>query len=149
MALVAVGLFCLADSAGSQRSSPPRLETVKSLKCVFPLVANGTWNNGRPRAELKAAKLTLQFDSINREEGTARVYDGFGHFDITARLSADTLHFVQSFREGPLYITTVFNQESRSGKLKAVHTRHELTEVVLPGFTSSPEQYYGECEAEP
>jgi len=27
-----------------------------------------------------------------------------------------------------------------------VHTRHEYTEVRLPGFTSRPEQYYGECE---
>jgi len=31
------------------------------------------------------------------------------------------------------------------GKLRAVHTRHEYTEVSLPGFTSRPEQYYGDC----
>ena len=55
---------------------------------------------------------------------------------------------MQSFRDGPLYITTVFNKESRAGKLKAVHTRHEYADVALPGFTSSPEQYYGECEVE-
>jgi len=28
-----------------------------------------------------------------------------------------------------------------------VHARHEYTEVSLPGYTSRPEQYYGECEA--
>ena len=33
------------------------------------------------------------------------------------------------------------------GKLRAVHTRHEYTEVSLPGFTSRPEQYYGDCTA--
>ena len=148
MALGAVGLVCLIDGTGAQRS-PSRLESAKSLTCVFPLVANGTWNSGRPHAQVRAAKRTLRFDSINRDDGTAKVNDGFGHYDITVRPSADTLHFVQSFREGPLYITTVFTRESRDGKLKAVHTRHELTEVILPGFTSSPEQYYGECEAEP
>ena len=25
-------------------------------------------------------------------------------------------------------------------------TRHEFTEVSLPGYTSSPEQYYGDCQ---
>jgi hypothetical protein len=27
-----------------------------------------------------------------------------------------------------------------------VHSRHEYYPTALPGFTSSPEQYYGECE---
>jgi hypothetical protein len=27
-----------------------------------------------------------------------------------------------------------------------MHSRHEYTDVSLPGYTSSPEQYYGECE---
>ena len=125
-----------------------RLETVKALTCVFPLLANGTWRGGAARADVKVAKLSMRFDAINTEEGTARVSDGYGHFEITARLSTDTLHFVQSFAAGPLYITTVFNAESRDGKLKAVHARHELTDAVLPGYTSSPEQYYGECEAD-
>jgi hypothetical protein len=40
----------------------------------------------------------------------------------------------------------VFDKENTPGKYKAVHTRHEYTEVSLPGFTSRPEQYYGECE---
>jgi hypothetical protein len=53
---------------------------------------------------------------------------------------------VQVLKTGPIYATTVFDAESRDGKLKAVHSRHELTEAVVPGFTSSPEQYYGECE---
>ena len=146
---MAVGLFCPIDSVDAQQSPPSRLETAKSLTCVFSLVATGAWSTSQPHADVKAAKLTLRFDSINRDDGTAGVGDGFGHYDITVRPSARTLLFLQSFRAGPLYITTVFDRESRGGKLKAVHTRHELTEVALPGFTSSPEQYYGECEAEP
>jgi hypothetical protein len=135
-------------SAEVQPRAVQKLETVKALTCVFPLLANGTWRGGEPRAVVKVAKLSMRFDAINTEEGTARVSDGFGHFEITARLSADTLHFVQSFAAGPLYVTTVFNAGSRDGKLKAVHTRHEFTDAVLPGYTSSPEQYYGECEVD-
>jgi hypothetical protein len=132
--------------AAVQTSPKASLETAKELTCAFPLIANGTWNKDRPHASVKAAALSMHFDSINAAEGTARVTEGFGHFEITARFSGDALHFVQLFKTGPLYVTTVFNSESRDGKLKAVHSRHELTEAVLPGFTSSPEQYSGECE---
>jgi hypothetical protein len=48
--------------------------------------------------------------------------------------------------EGVLRITTVFDKQNSPGKFKAVHARHEYTDVSLPGFTSRPEQYYGECE---
>lgn len=146
-ALAAAGIVGLG---AVQPSSPTRsLEQVEELTCAFPLIANGTWKTGEPHASLKAAKLSMRFDSIKTAEGTARVTEGFGHFEITARSSADALHFVQVFKTGPLYVTTVFNSASRDGKLKAVHSRHELTEVALPGFTSSPEQYYGECEIVP
>jgi hypothetical protein len=145
---VAAGLLCLAATAGAQRP-PARLETVKALTCAFPVVATGSWKQGEPQGDVKTAKRSVRFDVINTDEGTARSSESFGHFEIIVRLAGEALHFVQSFKDGPLYITTVFNVESRDGKLKAVHTRHELTAVVLAGFTSSPEQYYGECEVDP
>lgn len=46
---------------------------------------------------------------------------------------------------GALYVTTVFNQETQAGRLQAAHTRHEYTPVSLPGLTSRPEQYFGDC----
>jgi hypothetical protein len=52
---------------------------------------------------------------------------------------------MQVFRTGPLYTTTVFDKDT-DGRLKAVHSRHEYFAVPLAGATSSPEQYYGECE---
>ena len=55
---------------------------------------------------------------------------------------------MQSFREGPVYVTTIFPEETRNASLQAVHTRHEFTKVSLPGFTSRPEQYVGECVVE-
>ena len=68
--------------------------------------------------------------------------------DIIVRLAVNSLHFVQSFREGPLYITTVIARQTKNGRWLAVHTRHEYAEIDLPGFTSKPEQYYGSCVLE-
>jgi hypothetical protein len=90
--------------------------------------------------------VLVVFNSIDTDEGTAGSVGQFGRSNIIAKLSDKTLHLIESFSDGPLHITTVFNHESCPGKLKAVHTRHEHTDVSVLGFTSSPEQYYGECE---
>ena len=108
-----------------------------------------SWTNGEPRGEIKPTTLSFAFDEIDSDEGTARIIGAFGPSEIIVRLSTGNLHFVQAFREGPLYTTTVFPRETRNGNLQAVHSRHEYTEVSLPGFTSRPEQYYGECAIGP
>lgn len=145
---IAVVLLALsATTAGAQPASA--LATVKSVSCTFPVSATGTWNNGEPHAEVKSATLSLQFDSINTDDGTAQMIGNYGTADIIVRLTNRTLHFVQMFLDGPLYTTTIFPKETHGKKLQAVHTRHEYTEVSLPGFTSRPEQYYGECEVQP
>ncbi len=71
---------------------------------------------------------------------------GYGKYDIIVRYSGGYLHFIQSFLDGPLYVTTILEKKTASGKFKAMHSRHEFTDFALIGFTSSPEQYYGECE---
>jgi hypothetical protein len=121
--------------------------TAKSLRCEFSLSAVSTWNGaGSAEAVLKPSRLVLLFDAINTNEGTAELKNGTVGSAITVQLAAKNLHFIQSFRSGPLYVTTVFDQETPSGKLKAVHSRHEYFKTPLEGSTSSPEQYYGECE---
>ena len=95
---------------------------------------------------MKPATFTLKFVSINTDEGSAQLEGGSGTYDIIVRYASGYLNFIQSFRDGPMYTTTVFQKETSGGKLKAVHSRHELFDFALPGFTSSPEQYYGECE---
>lgn len=134
--------------AQAQGRAEDRLAKVKGVKCTFPVMATGTWTKGEPQIETKASKLTVGFDEVNIDDGTARVIGAFGPSDIIVRLAFGTLHFMQSFREGPLYVTTIFPEESRNGSLQAVHTRHEYTKVSLPGFTSRPEQYFGECAVE-
>jgi hypothetical protein len=147
--LSALGVLVWSGAADGQPGAQARLANAKSLTCAFSLLATGTWQGGEPKSETKPAKLSLGFDAIEVDDGTARVKGVFGPSDIIVKLSLGTLHFVQSFREGPLYVTTVFPKETRNGKLQAVHTRHEYTEVILLGFTSRPEQYYGECSVEP
>jgi hypothetical protein len=137
-----------SNAAHAQGRAEDRLAKVKGVKCTFPVMATGTWTKGEPQIETKAAKLSVGFDEVNVDDGTARVIGAFGPSDIIVRLALGTLHFLQSFREGPLYVTTIFPEESRGGNLIAVHTRHEFTKVSLPGFTSRPEQYLGECAIE-
>lgn len=131
------------------QSAHGQLAAAKSIDCRFTTQAVATWKNGLPQIEVKPSTLTLRFESINTDDGTARVVGMFGPSDIIVRLSEDTLHLIQSFREGPLYATTVFPKETQPGRFQAVHTRHEWTAVALPGYTSSPEQYYGDCQISP
>ncbi len=142
---IAVTLFVVPSQA--QDSAKGKLASAKSIKCTFPLIVVGTWNGDQAKAEVKTAKLVLQFEDINTDEGTARMEGSLGGtYDITVRYAGGYLHFIQSFLDGPLYTTTILEKQTPGGKLKAMHSRHEFTDFALPGFTSSPEQYYGECE---
>lgn len=131
----------------AQVGAQEALSSATNLKCVFALYATGTWRENTPEAELKTAKLVLEFSSIDTQDGTAISKGGIGAPHIVVRMSHGYLHLLQIASEGPVYLTTVFDQENPGRKFKAVHTRHEYTKVSLPGFTSRPEQYYGECEA--
>jgi hypothetical protein len=144
-----VVLALLLLTARPSEAQPPtqeRLAAAKSIKCTFPLVSTGTWTDGKPEAGVKPATLVLEFDAVNTDEGSAQLKGGFGTYDIIVRLTEGYLHFIQAFRDGPLYTTTIIEKTSTGTKLKAVHSRHEFLDFALAGFTSSPEQYYGECE---
>src|SRR5262245_50393383 len=144
---IAAVLLLLPFSFRAQDAAKGKLATAKKMKCTFPLMAIGTWSGEQPKAEAKPSKLVLQFEDINADEGTARLEGSVGGtYDIVVRYAGGYLHFIQSFLDGPLYTTTVLEKQTSGGKLKAMHSRHEYTDIALPGFTSSPEQYYGECE---
>jgi hypothetical protein len=136
----------------AQSPPPVGLADVQRLKCTFTLLATGTWNKDVPSAEVTAATLSMQFDAIDTQEGSANVVDvsaaSAGAPHITVRLLGDNLHFLAMNSSGSVYLTTVFwDREGRTGgRYKAVHTRHEFTQIRLTSFTSRPEQYYGLCE---
>ena len=151
MGLMALSLVTGSPILTAQTATPTTLAAVHGLKCTFTLIASGTYDNGVPTAAVKPANLTLQFNAIDTQEGTAEMPGinqlGSGAPHIIVRLVEGNLHFLAMNSTGSMYVTTVFSdRESRaSGKWKAVHTRHEFTEVQLSSFTSRPEQYYGFC----
>lgn len=128
-------------------AAQPRIASAKSIRCTFPRISTGTWKkDGNPEATVKSASLVLRFEDIDTETGIAQLRNGSVGSDVTVRLAEGYLHFMQAFRTGPLYTTTVFEANATGNKFKAVHSRHEYFSVPLPDATSSPEQYYGECE---
>ncbi len=128
------------------RSQDDRLRTVRTLACTFAVTARGDWTDDTAEGSIEGSTLAFRFESINTDEASADVLGRFGSSPVVAQVTGEHLHFIQVLAEGPLYSTTVFNRETADGKLLAVHSRHEFRDVQLRGFTSRPEQYYGECE---
>ena len=138
----------VASLVAANAAAQGRLADTTSLDCTFTVIATGTWTDGEAEASLDASTFSIRFVSIDTDGATAEVVGPYGASVIIVRATGDYLHLVQMFMVGPLYTTTVIDRETTDGKLKAVHTRHEYTDTSLPGFTSRPEQYYGECVVE-
>ena len=146
-------IFCVlgVQMPRAQAPAATSLASVQRLKCAFTLMAVGTWDKDVPSAEVTKTSLSMQFDAIDTQDGTANVADvsasAAGAPHITVRLLGDNLHFLAMNVSGSVYMTSVFaDRDSKAGgTFKAVHTRHEFTQVRLSGWTSRPEQYYGHC----
>jgi hypothetical protein len=139
--------FALPRAAHAQPRMSGELQGAKRITCTFSVVATGSWDtHGLPKAEIKPASLTMSYDAIDTDDGTARLNGRYGEVPIIAKASIWSLHLLQTGSEGTMRLTTVFDRENGPGKFQAVHTVHEFTPVGLPIFASRPEQYYGECE---
>ncbi len=146
-AVAICSVLTVAPHPLSAQGTQGPLSRAKSIRCTFSVMALGTWGKEKPEVQVKPASLEQQFDGINVDEGTAELKSPYGgKYDIIVRYSNGYLHFIQSFLDGYLYVTTILEKTTASGKLKAMQSRHEYTEVSLPGYTSRPEQYIGECE---
>jgi hypothetical protein len=143
--IVAVALLT-SGSAQVPNAPPERLVNAKTLSCTFALMATGTWKDATPEASTKPAALKVGFTNVSTDEGTADAVGSSGKAHITVRVVGNYLHFMQMDPYGALYVTTIFNTPSKAGRFLAAHSRHEYTPVQLPGLTSRPEQYYGECD---
>ena len=122
-----------------------RLEAATRLECSFTTMVTGDWAEGASTAEVTDSDFDTVFFDINVDEGTAEAEGRFGESYIVVRYSNGYLHFMQSLFSGPLYVTTVIAREGAENRFLAVHTRHEFTPTRLPGFTSRPEMYVGDC----
>ena len=142
--ITAAAVLALTDADAAAQA---RIAGAKSLRCTFPRISTGTWTkDGVAEGTIKPASLVLRFEAIDVDTGIAQLRNGSVGTDVTVRLAEGYLHFMQAFRTGPLDTTTVFEAGAIGNKFKAVHSRHEFFSVPLPDATSSPEQYYGECE---
>src|SRR5256885_80937 len=100
LASLCLSMLLPAATASAQDPSRNRLVGVKALACTFTLVATGTWNDGEPRAEVKPAKLSIAYDAIDVDGGTARTVEGSGTLDLIAKLSLWNLHLLWIGSEG-------------------------------------------------
>ena len=143
------GLLMLVATAATHAQRSPlqqRLSTATKVSCSFSVLGTGTWNKGTPAITSAPVKLSVAFTNVNVDEGTADAKSTFGESFIVVRQANDYLHFMQMYGSGPLHTTTILAREAQDGRLMAVHTRHEYTDVAIPGFTSRPEMYIGDCE---
>ena len=146
VAVTLAALAAAAPQAWAQNTALQRkLAAAKTLTGTFATLATGNWQGAKPTAAVTEAKLEVRFSAINVDEGTAEADVGFGAGFISVRYAQGYLHLMQMSEAGPLHVTTVFAAESSPGRLKASHTRHEYSQVMVPGFTSRPEMYLGDC----
>lgn len=139
-------LLVLTTPAPAQnRALQQRLVNASRIECSFTTLVTGDWQNGETTAAAEPVELEAAFFDVDVEEGTAEAEGRFGASFIVVRQAQGYLHFMQTLRAGPIHLTTVLAQESSDGKLMAMHTRHEYTPTKIPGFTSRPEMYIGEC----
>lgn len=143
--VLAASSISRSEGAAAPATVYERLAAATSLECRFTTVAASSWENGVPKTELLAKELKLTFGKVNVDEGTADANSQFGDFYVAVRFSNGYLHLMQMFSSGPLYTTTVMARETTDGRMMAIHTRHEYTPATVPGFTSRPETYLGDC----
>jgi hypothetical protein len=144
---VAAAMFLAANLTAQAPNAPPEiLVKATALTCTFPVISTGDWKGGVAEAAVKPATLSVGFTAIDTQDGTAEAIGDSGKSHITVRLMGNYLHFMQMDPYGALYVTTVFNKETKPGRLQAAHSRHEYLPAAVRGLTSRPEQYYGECE---
>jgi len=150
LTILSVGVLTLAlthppGAFAQSRQLDRRLAAATLVECTFATLVTGNWDGATPQASVGAGDLEAQFLNINVDEGTADSGSPFGNSFISVRYAFGYLHFMQMSDAGPLYITTILAQETQDGRMKAVQTRHEYSPAIIPGFTSRPEMYIGDC----
>jgi hypothetical protein len=148
--LIAASVSVALPASGSAqgRELMARLQNATRVDCRFSELATGDWTGDATEFSAGPVEFSASFFDIDVESGTAEAEGRFGASYIIVRYAEGYLHFMRTLNSGPLYLTTILAQTTTEGRLKAVHTRHEYTQVRLPGFTSRPEMYLGDCAVE-
>jgi hypothetical protein len=141
------GFGAVGNDATAQTSALARtLRAATRVDCRFTALATGDWDGAAAKAAVTEVDHSAAFFDIDVDGGTAEAEGAYGATFIVVRYANGYLHFMQMSDGGPLYLTTVLAQPSADGRFKAMQTRHEYSRTMLPGFTSRPEMYVGDCE---
>jgi hypothetical protein len=143
--LMALALAAPPAALAQSRALLQRVQAATRVECAFTTLATGDWQGATPQATVKPAEHEALFTEINVDEGTAESASVYGESFISVRYAAGYLHFMQISDVGPLFVTTIFPQETVNGRLKAVQVRLEYAATTLPGFATRPEMYFGDC----
>jgi hypothetical protein len=132
----------------AQTLNRDQMRAITHLSCVFPIAAEATWSGetALPPRLKTGATLAFDIEDIDTVDGSARFVDPKGDADVIAKLFAWSLHFLETIPGGAINVTTVFAQESRDGKLRAVHSRADYPPAAdARAADISAIQFYGEC----
>lgn len=143
---LAVALFASGDAEAQNVALERRLESATRVDCRFTALATGDWTGEGANVTVTDVEHKAAFFDIDVDSGTAEAEGALGATFIVVRYARGYLHFLQMGNAGPAHLTTVLAQPSSDGRFKAVQTRHEYSQIALPGFTSRPEMYIGDCE---
>lgn len=146
--LVGVCLGGLVIRVGAQApAAQASLATVKTLQCSLTQHTVVTWKSGEPQADAKPIQMSLRYEDVDTDDGTARFVGASGRADVAVRFVRDSLTFIHSATDGSVALTSVARSAPK-GRWLAVHTRHEFSETSADGTTIGPAQYYGTCAVE-
>jgi hypothetical protein len=114
--------------------APEVLEAIERLDCAFTASARGNWSGGAPRVQTtNAGQVDVSLSDIDVLEGSATIRAEKRTASISVRSDRSNLYFLDPGSDGIATLTTVFSQETRPGRLKAVHTRTGRVAAQLYG----------------
>ena len=138
-------LLMIAAASGSGHAADDtfvRLVSARSLRCSFGPGSTVDWESGKPVVKDAKFEAVLQFDSVDKKNGKARLIGNQSAADVTLQLTPRGLTFVEETGSGNSSITTVFPDDAKGTRdFVVVHSRH------ISGLGSPlPSQYHGTCK---
>lgn len=142
MALAAAGV-ALSPTPGLAEVDEAfnRLFAARSLKCEYTSRSYTKWLGGQPVIELTTEKnMTLHFDSIDKEKGSARIIGNQGAADVFLVVTIEGIHILEGAPAGNMNFTTVFAEYAKGTRdFVSVSSRHINLRPPLPS------QHHGTC----
>lgn len=153
--------FLSVTTFAQDSDAASRLLQAQSIRCVWGTGTQGSWQDGEPLLEQGTfgddATATVTYDSIDTENGSARVIGNAGAYDVVAIPMPVGLTFIEQGSEviSGLSVTTVFTRtverdalsiaERAQGRVDdsfyvAVISRH----LNILG-SIAPSQWHGTC----